>query len=527
MRLRRVIMVLTVNSIAIAVIYGFTAGFMSIGALIRERSLSRADTSIGTDDAKMLFDKKLLVDRDKYDASLEKVKEKYRRLKTSNPTLYLKVPEGEFVKSIIYFFVIAPNLGKKKVVLDDTIVQGFRKQGIVLYSMDKNYPLMKKSIYLDGSGGGYPKPTIRRGTNFIIIFVESLSQFFLREDVHGVKGLTPTIAEIGRGSMKFTRMINASYPTLKGLIAALGSTVYLLDESIGGTRITVPCRFLFLSNILKAMGYATIHMQAGSERFIGMKDMFTKRQGYDLFYGSESLAIRNIASMKGGFGVDDEILFQAVVEWLDTYDNKKPFLLTISTINTHPPFKVRYRAPQSKGSDLLDSLYSTDRAIGLLWDYFKTSKYRHNTVVILTADHAMGNCKDYNEFAGRFEEYYHPFFDIIPCMVRFPDGAPWNGVAVDTSCTSLDFLPTILDMMNIDLPNPFMGLSIFGDRRRIAASSTGGGNNLMAGISKEGEFDPSKIDRATFEQAKKVIDFFFNIYTTDSILPPDYRVRLH
>jgi len=162
-----------------------------------------------------------------------------------------------------------------------------------------------------------------------------------------------------------------------------------------------------------------------------------------------------------------------------------------------------------------------------LWDYFKTSKYRHNTVVILTADHAMGNCKDYNEFAGRFEEYYHPFFDIIPCMVRFPDGAPWNGVAVDTSCTSLDFLPTILDMMNIDLPNPFMGLSIFGDRRRIAASSTGGGNNLMAGISKEGEFDPSKIDRATFEQAKKVIDFFFNIYTTDSILPPDYRVRLH
>ncbi len=462
------------------------------------------------------IDDAMLKDKSKFNSTLDTFKKKYRNITTAESLEYIKIPESAFFRSVFEYFFLSRVLGGKEVVLDKEAIKDFMDKGILVNSIDKKYPFMKKSIYLDKRYGSSNKPVLQPGTNIVIVFVESLSSFFLRDDVHGIKGLTPNIKDMAKYSYSLSNMKNSAFPTIKGLIAALGSSIYLLDENIGGTRIPIPCRFLFLSEILKSLNYTSIHIQGGSERFIGMRDFFIKREGYDQFYGSESLVLENLGNISQGFGVDDSSVFSYAKEWLDKYPGEKPFLLTISTINMHPPFKVSVRNPNSGNNDLLDSLYSTDKAFGTFWEYFKKSKYRDNTMVILTADHAMGNNKDYLSFIKDYPEYARPFFDRIPFFIYFPHGA-WAGRTNNIDCVQLDILPTMLDMMNKDLPNPFMGLSVFADRRFYTSKKF------------EERINPLNVDfsEEQVKKAKKVLGFYLNLYRENRIIPADYKVRFN
>jgi hypothetical protein len=521
MKMKLALIIICVNCIVCLVAGGLVYSVASLGGLVRDKNRESRRQTDGVTSGKAIvnieLNKETLMDREKTFEAAKSIKESYSKVKIGNPQIYTSLPEREFFQSFFNYYFVTRMLSSREVVLDRKMVEDFRNTGLLLYSMDKKYPFMKKSIYIDPSRKSYNKPTIRVGTNVIIIFVESLSKFFLRDDIHGVKGIFPNIKEMEKESFAFTDMYNSSYPTLKGLIAALGSAIYLLDEEVGGTRIPVPCRFLFLSNILKKLNYTTIHVQAGSERFIGMKNLFTEREGYDYFYGSESLALDNISRLERGFGVDDEKVFDYSIEWLGKYKADKPFLLTISTINSHPPYKGSYKHPDSGGNPMVDGFYSTDKAFGKFWDFFRKSKFNGNTVVILTADHAMGNSNEYTTFMKNFKEYYHPFFDAIPCFIYFP-GSAWKGVKNDTPCVNLDITPTILDMMNLDLANPFMGLSIFSERpfyKRNASGTSAGGDLSM------------KFNAQQYEKAKKILGFYLNTYREDRILPRDYTVKVY
>lgn len=514
---KKLVVIIVIANFLVALCVGATVySLVILGSMARQSvSESKAESGAakpGAGGTGIDFDKKTLMDRDKTMKSLDSMKEKFFKLKNDDPLIYTSLPEKEFFNSLIGYFILSHVMSAKAEKLDEETIKDFRKKGTLLYSMDEQYPLMKKSIYIDPSRKSANAPYIPRGTNIIIIFVESLSNFFLRDDIHKLTGLMPNIKNMEHESFAFTNMYNTSFPTIKGLIAGLGSTIYLLDESVGGTRIPIPCRFLFLSDILKAKNYTTIHIQSASERFISMKEIFMKRQSYDYFYGSESLAINNIRSMSGGFGVDDNTLFDYVIEWMEKYPGNKPLLLTISTINSHPPFKVKYTLPEADGNDMLNALHSTDRAFGKFWDYFKKSKYRNNTLVILTADHAMGNSKEYISFVKKFEDHYRPFFDVIPCFLYFPGGA-MKGVTNDTPCVSMDLLPSLMDMMRLDLANPFMGLSIFSERPFYKR--------------KDAKRDDMKQEMSAEKAAKtkKLIGFYLNLYREDRILPKDYKVK--
>ncbi len=521
---KKTLVLIAINCLAGAAFLALVAALVMIAGLVKK---NEAPASSAKKEDRIAFNSSKFRNSAEYGKTMKDFQKKYYTLKQGNAGLYMKIPEPVFIKSILSFYFAPSGGGSVDERLDQASINDLKRRGIMVYTMDPKYPFMKKSIYVDPSHRVASKPVIPRGTNVIIIFAESLSSFFFREDVHGVVGLTPNLKDMKSRSYSFDRMYNASFPTLKGMIATLGSFIYFLEEkNVGGTRIPVPCRFLFLSDILKAMGYSTVHVQGGSERFIGMKEFFTERQHYDEFIGSESLAMQKI-ELKQGFGLDDRRVFGHVVEWLKKNGSSRPFLLTVSTINMHPPFKVTDRLDAAKGSTLLNSVYSTDRAFGIFWEYFKNSPFRNNTVLIVTADHAMGNNKDYANFAGRYDEYFSPFFDLIPCFVYLPGGA-MAGKGNDQVCSNLDFLPTLLDMMNIDLPNPFMGHSIFSEKKyyegmvpvpavvaRLDARA-----KPMTKEKKEISFSLSEM-----QKARKVLGFYHSLYKKDRIVPPDYKVR--
>ena len=303
MKARLSILVIVVNAVAALALGLLVAVCVWLSGLVGDDGRDRQPVKNSDGSISVLVDKKTLMDREK---SIERIKtaEKAFRNDISDPRVYLRLPESEFFRSLFAYYFLSKIMSAKPVTLDKAIIDLFKERGQLLYSMDERYPLMKKSIYLDPRRKTYNRPAIRPGTNVIIIFVESLSDFFLKEELHGLRGLTGHINEMGNESFSFTRMRNASFPTIRGLIAALGSGVYLLDENIGGSRIPIPCRFLFLSNILKKKGYTTIHAQAG-RAFHRHEEFFHETEGYDYFYGA-SLIPRGIKDRKR-ICVDDDV----------------------------------------------------------------------------------------------------------------------------------------------------------------------------------------------------------------------------
>jgi len=87
------------------------------------------------------------------------------------------------------------------------------------------------------------------------------------------------------------------------------------------------------------------------------------------------------------WGVPDGYVFEKALE--DFKTEKQPFMKTIYTISSHPPYDVPYS--KIKGTSLqekyLNSVAYTDSCLGKFIDEFRKSPLWENTLFIVTADH--------------------------------------------------------------------------------------------------------------------------------------------
>lgn len=335
--------------------------------------------------------------------------------------------------------------------------------GIRLGTVRTDFPLLKPSIHLSPPPEGRDKPTVPPGTNLIIVLVESLSSPLLDERVHGVHGLTPHLDDFAARSIVFRRLWAAEFPTIRGEVATLGS-FFFGPEAVGLTRRSaspLQAPFLLLPEVLGSLGYHSLHAQSDFGTFAETARLFT-RNGYERVLSADSPEVQARAShpMEKTWGVYDEDLFGEVVELLRRRELKEPFFLSIATTDTHFPYAVLRRHPQSAGNELLDAVHTTDAAFGVLWDYLQTSSYAANTLVLVTADHALvRRAVRYAQGGDRLSQ-----FDWIAGFLHVPAAPRWHGVSLDTTCSQVDLAPTLLDVMDVDVSNPYLGLSVFGDR---------------------------------------------------------------
>ncbi len=374
------------------------------------------------------------------------------------------VPEFKFVQPLVRGWLAGPPA--EPPVLSAERVRKLERAGVRLYSVDRRYPLMKRSIYLDPASRGADKPRVPPGTNIIIITVESLSRTFMRPEVHRIPGLTPYFDDFRRHSLTFENLFSSDFPTIKGMIATFGSFAF---DHRGLTIFTdtnnpLKSRYLFLSDVLRQRyGYETIHAQADLNSF-GNTGSILLRHNYDECHGGESPDILRMLRhpITKPWGIFDEDLFSFVVSKLQHRDSRRPLYLTVAPTDMHFPYTNIAPLPASAGNDLLNSVHGTDKAFGIFWEYFMHSPYRDNTVVLLTADHAMATRALRTVDANmRLSE-----FDYLTGMLYVPGPDRWQGTRNDTICTQLDIAPTLLDMMDVDVENPFVGLSIFSERPR-------------------------------------------------------------
>jgi len=356
---------------------------------------------------------------------------------------------------------------RQEVVLSQQILDKLKNQFGLTYNPDEFYVNKRERIFTDPANL-LPKRFLEQRPNILIIFLEAFSSKF--SDVYNSTWqgkLTPALNDFSNDphTTTFKKYYNSSTPTITGLLSLMCSFLPPTghEEIANNNRFT---RFYLscLPDILdKEGGYNDISYISAVNKSYAHKDSLFESAGVKKSYGTEELK-PIIKENTKAWGFSDHQMFGVLPGMLQSF--KSPFLVMLSTIDTHQPYDMAKDA-MSFGdgkSNVLNAVYTTDDAFGKFWQWFKTSEFATNTILITVSDHAAFptaylQVPQYAEQEKRGEITY---YDENVFMMYVPDGKLPK--IIDKPSSELDVVPTLLHLLDINVPNTFDGRSIFNDR---------------------------------------------------------------
>ena len=269
---------------------------------------------------------------------------------------------------------------------------------------------------------------------------------------------TPNLDSLAAGGVLFERAYSSApitapshgtiltglYPTGHGV---RDNGLFVLDEST-----------VTLAEILKQKGYAT----AASIASFPLSSRFGLDQGFDLYDDNFTAPYEDFRGsrvvQKTRMFFDErpaELVNEPLLSWLDD-NHKQPFFAWAHYFDPHLPLEPPPPYDQLFISNpYLGEIAYADEMLGQLLDHLETLGVADNTVVIVTADHGEG--------LGQHNETTHStlLYDTtlhVPLVMRIPgiDG----GTRISERVGTVDILPTVLELMEIDNPAILHGASL-------------------------------------------------------------------
>lgn len=223
--------------------------------------------------------------------------------------------------------------------------------------------------------------------------------------------------------------------------------------------------------ILAQHGYQTIYFNHGDKSytdFAHQVPQFGFREFYDITRIFNELGI---VRFNEGRDLTDRQMFQAITNWLISREHisTEPFFIALSTMDLHMPFELPPDVGGGTSNEdinpILAIVRNTDNAFGEFLKYFR-STWGENTILIVTADHAIYPAGAYLSLARRFKQFQPAYYDTIPLMIYSPyHNLPKQLTAISNSA---DLAPSILHLLNLNIANGFAGRTLFEpDTQRI------------------------------------------------------------
>ena len=240
-----------------------------------------------------------------------------------------------------------------------------------------------------------------------------------------------------------------------------------------------------LGKILKGQGYSTAHF---GKWHLGLEPHSPLELGFDVdiphWHGPgpktgylAPWGYANFKEGKPGDHIEDRMAKEAVA-WLKKRDRTKPFYMNYWQFSVHAPFgakpelidryrsKIDRKSPQ-KSPTYAAMLHSLDDAVGTLLDALDEEGIADETVIVFYSDNGGNIHCGLEETDAAGENYVtaitsnHPLRGgkggiheggiRVPAVVVCP-GISKPGARSDVRIQSTDLYPTILRMLNIDLP---------------------------------------------------------------------------
>jgi arylsulfatase A-like enzyme/thioredoxin-like negative regulator of GroEL len=303
--------------------------------------------------------------------------------------------------------------------------------------------------------------------NIVLITIDTLRWDYVSA-YSSCKAQTPNLDSLAEEGTQFKTCIAQIPLTLPSHATILSGAYPLCHHVSDNSGFQVPGQLQLVSEILKNYGFLTSAV-IGSyvlNRKTGMN------QGFD-HYADEFDVGGHIFSPESLQKRADEVLVEAR-EWLLNNKNHK-FFTWIHLFDPHTP----YTPPSPYKEKFPDNPYRgeveyTDSQLGRFIAFLKEEGLYDNCLIVVTSDHGEG--------LGDHGEQEHGFF-LYESTVRVPliISAPFNFPVkiVEQTVEHVDLMPTILDMLDVPIPEFCQGRSFLDlmfrqkrDKANIAYSET-------------------------------------------------------
>ncbi len=397
----------------------------------------------------------------------------------------------------------------------------------VLQKKLHNYPFVKESVYT-GAPISKVNPQITK-PNVILLFTEGTSARLLGCYGGHFPELTPHMDDFAKSSMLVKNYYNHTAATFRGTHGQLASC-YPLKGGYGkgqwadeNNKVSFSkIKYQTLPNILRSYGYKTqfLSPHKQDDPYTSLLHMlnFEKVSTRDDYKESHASVHFYHDSLR------DEDMYSWLVETVSKQEVSQPFFLCMYTFETHTNMDL----PEGTegypvDNPTLRTLHQVDGAFGKFWEWFQSSPYVENTIVILTADHCHYYDKDYVPLVKEEKDYREIFVDKIPLIIydpihRIPEQMDAQGR------TSLDLTPTILHLLDIQqVKNSFLGRSLFESSDKVNLAALGKVYYLIDGangVVKEedlGNVEPSI--QGVFALKKEQIDLYYSAEMSNKVFP--------
>lgn len=287
------------------------------------------------------------------------------------------------------------------------------------------------------------------GANVVLISIDTMRTD--RLGAYGYEGAdTPRIDGLARDGIRFEQVVSPmplTLPAHTSLMTALSTPAHGVRDN---GAFELAAEDTTLAEQLRQAGYAggafvgsfVLHSRWGLER------------GFDHY--DDNFEYEQPGGIPGQVERRAEAVVDAAIGWLRE-PREAPFFAWIHLYDPHSP----YAAPEPYASRFADRPYDgevayTDAQIGRLIDELDGQGVLDDTVLVLTADHGEG--------LGEHDEPGHGMFlydttVLVPLIIRAPDGAR-AGRAVVEQVRLIDVAPTILELVDVEIPTSFVGASL-------------------------------------------------------------------
>lgn len=296
-----------------------------------------------------------------------------------------------------------------------------------------------------------PTPPARKPSgpfNVVLLLIDSL-----RADMPWAgypREIAPNLSALEPTCTSYTRGYSTSSYTAKSVAAALSGKYPSMLKRSGYFFTKYPESNLFFPELLQKAG---VHTMATH----GHMYMRKGNNGLDQGFADWRIVDGLTFDAQTDNHVTSQKMTPLAIEQLAAAPKDKPFFMYLHYMDPHDVYQQHKESPAfgKKTRDRYDSeVFYTDLWVGKLLSHMREQPWWKNTVLIVSADHG--------EAFGEHNQYRHAF-ELWESLVHVPLMFCGPGIAarhIETPRSSIDFAPTILELMGVKAEHDFVGESL-------------------------------------------------------------------
>lgn len=308
-----------------------------------------------------------------------------------------------------------------------------------------------------GAGKGYP---------LILVQLESFQNFLLNQSAEG-QPLTPVLNSLKSESLYFPHLFQQIG---RGNTADAEFTANTSIYPVGAAPMSSKYgnrKLPSLARLLHKQGYIAATFHVNDVSFWDRKQMYPAL-GFDTYYDQPYFRKEKF----NRFGASDEELYRVGFNKLNALAKQdQKFYAQFVTVSSHFPYTIPEERKRLKLSgplhgttlgDYLTAVHYADYALGTFIGKLKQTGLWNHCVFVVYGDHFGLNKKKYNpqQISVSLNIPYHQHISTfnVPFLIHLP--GQHSGKTVDQTGGQIDILPTIANIMGIDLEEE--GFTAFG-----------------------------------------------------------------